>query len=254
LNDNPNEILFGPQLRQQTFTATTAGQPISSFYGLVVEGIFNTQAEVDKSPKYNPAPDGTDSYSAPGKFKYKDVNGDGKINSEDRTFIGSPHPDFTYGLNIDLNYKNWDLSIFSQGSYGNKILNFRRWGLFSGINTKNDLYQSWTVDRYNNHEKITNPIYTNNNVELHQPSSYFVEDGSYFRVKSILVGYELPSKLLSTLHLNRVHFYLQITNPFTITKYTGLDPELPNNDLLLGVDNSNYPISYQTTFGIDLNF
>jgi TonB-dependent starch-binding outer membrane protein SusC len=254
LNGNPNEILYGPQLRQQSFTATKAGHPMSSFYGYVVEGIFNTQAEVDKWPKYNPSPSGVDSYSKPGVFKYKDVNGDGVINSLDRTFIGNPHPDFTYGLNIDLQYKNWNLSIFSQGSYGNKILNFRRWGLFSGISEKNDLYQSWTVDRFNNHDKITNPIVTNNNVELHQPSSYFVEDGSYFRVKSILVGYDLSHKMLSRLHINNLRFYLQFTNPFTITKYTGLDPELPNNDQLLGVDNSNYPTSYSTTFGIDLNF
>src|SRR5690606_16433530 len=115
LNENPNEIRFGNSLREEVYTASVAGQPISSFYGYVVDGIFNTAEEVAAHPKYNPDINGFDAYSRPGVLKYRDVNGDGKITPDDRAFIGSPHPDLSYGLNVDLHYKNWDMTLFFQG-------------------------------------------------------------------------------------------------------------------------------------------
>ncbi|MEO8962040.1 MAG: TonB-dependent receptor [Ginsengibacter sp.] len=254
LNDNPKEILYGPQLRQEVFTASYAGVPISSFYGLVAEGFFNVPKDITDHAPYKASTTGTDSYSALGKIMYKDVNGDGLVNSGDRTIIGNPHPKLTYGLNIDLQYKSFDLSIFSKGVYGVDILNFRKWGLFSGISTREDLYESWTQDRYNGGVKITRPIVTRDFVEMHRPSSFFVEDGSYFRIGSVVLGYSLPSQLLSKIQIKGLRFYVQVTNPITITKYSGLDPELPNNDLLLGVDNSTYPVQHNTMIGIDLNF
>jgi TonB-linked SusC/RagA family outer membrane protein len=254
LNNNPKEILYGNELRQQVFTATYAGIPISSFYGLVAEGFFNTPADIANHAPYKASATGVDSYSKLGKIMYKDVNGDGLVNSADRTVIGNPHPKLIYGLNLDLQYKNFDLNIFTKGVYGVDILNFRRWGLFSGISTKQDLYESWTQERYNSGAKITVPIITRDNVEMHQPSSFFVEDGSYFRISSIVLGYSLPSQLLSKLQIKGLRFYMQVTNPITISKYSGLDPELPNTDLLLGVDNSTYPVQHNTIFGIDLNF
>jgi hypothetical protein len=153
-----------------------------------------------------------------------------------------------------MQYKNFDISIFTKGVYGVDVLNFRKWGLFSGISTTEDLYNSWTQERYDAGAKITRPIITRDNVELHRPSTFFVEDGSYFRVSSVVVGYSLPSQIISKLQIKGLRFYVQTTNPFTITKYTGLDPELPNTDLLLGVDNSNYPVQKSWIFGIDLNF
>jgi|WetSurMetagenome_2_1015567.scaffolds.fasta_scaffold14988_2 TonB-dependent starch-binding outer membrane protein SusC len=254
LNGNPKEILYGPQLRTEVFTATWAGIPMSSFYGYIVEGIFNTPEDIANHAPFKAAATGTDSYTKLGKLMYKDVNNDGLVNTGDLTVTGNPHPKLSYGLNLDMQYKDFDMSIFTKGVYGVDVLNFRKWGLFSGISTTEDLYNSWTQERYDAGEKITRPIITRDNVELHRPSSFFVEDGSYFRVSSVVVGYSMPSQIISKLQIKGLRFYVQVTNPITITKYTGLDPELPNTDLLLGVDNSNYPIQKSWIFGIDLNF
>src|SRR5690606_16671091 len=122
------------------------GYPVSSFYGFVVEGIFNTAEEVSGHPKFNPSVDGSDNYSRPGVFKFKDVNGDGIITPDDRTVIGNPHPDFSYGINFDFGYKNWDLTMFFQGIQGNDVINYvSRWTdfqQFQGGHSKRRLYES----------------------------------------------------------------------------------------------------------------
>lgn len=254
LNGKPNEIRFGSTLRNSIYTASQAGQPISFYYGYIVEGIFNTWDDVAKHAKYNPDANGVDTYSKPGMFMYKDVDGDGKITPNDRTFTGSPHPDFTYGINIDLKYKNWDLTMFFQGVKGNKILNYLLWDGFAGINTKRHLYESWTAERYANGEKITMPIITRDVTQLHLPSSFFLEDGSFFRMKSLSLGYNLPASVASRLNIRGARIYGQTTNLFTITRYTGLDPEVtPVNNLTLGIDNGVYPTSQTLMFGIDIN-
>ncbi len=280
LNNNPNEILWGPELRQNTYTASMTGEPISSFYGYVVDGyltpdMFNVtfadDADGDPMPKYtlkdkvhapyntkNPA---EDTYSRPGVFKYRDLDKDGKIDSEDRTTIGSPHPDFTYGINIDLEYKNWDMSMFFQGSQGNDLINYvNRWIMFnnfSGNRGKARLYESWTEERYTNGDKITQPIAIRDDANMQKNSSFFIEDGSYFRMKDLQIGYTLPAALLSKTGISRLRVYLQATNLFTITDYSGLDPELSNPDdnpdRLMGVDEGVYPNSQFFMFGINLS-
>ena len=257
LNENPNEIRYGSSLRLLTYTASQAGQPISSFYGYEVEGIFNTQEEVDAWPKYNPDINGNDVYSMPGVFKYKDVNGDGKITSGDRTFIGSPHPDLSYGLNINLQYKSWDMAMFFHGVYGNEIVNYQnRWLLFNLLSSnreKRRLYESWTPERYENGDKITVPIAKQDDIAMQQPSSFFVEDGSYLRMKNLEIGYTLPEAIASKVKIANLRVYVQATNLFTITKYSGLDPEIrSDNDLQLGVDAGIYPTSQMFMVGINL--
>ncbi len=254
LNGKPDEIRFGNTLRNSIYNASTAGQPISSYYGYQVDDIFNTWEEISRHPKYNPTTDGIDSYSKPGMFKYRDVNGDGVITAEDRTFIGNPHPKFTYGLNIDLKYKNWDVTMFFQGVQGNKLLNYLLWDGFAYVNTKRHLYESWTEERYANGDKITMPIITRDVTQLHLPNSAFLEDGSFFRMKSLIVGYNLPSGAASRVGLRGARIYAQTTNLFTITNYTGLDPEVtPVNNLTLGIDNGVYPTSQSFMLGIDIN-
>lgn len=254
LNNKPGEIRFGSTLRNSIYNASMAGQPISSFYGYIVEGIFNTQDDIAKHAKYNPDANGVDTYSKPGMFMYKDVNEDGKITPADRTFTGSPHPDFTYGINIDLKYKNWDVTMFFQGVQGNQLANYLLWDGFAGVSTKRHLYESWTADRYANGDKITMPIITRDVTQLHLPSSFFLEDGSFFRMKSLSLGYNLPSSLASKLNIRGARIYGQATNLFTLTKYTGLDPEVtPVNNLTLGIDNGVYPTSQTIMFGIDIN-
>jgi len=261
LNANPNEKLYGTSLRQQSYTVSMAGEPISSFYGYVVEGIFNTAADVAAHPKYNPDAAGNDSYSKPGRFMYKDVNGDGKITSDDRTIIGSPHPDFTYGLNFNFAYKNWDMSMFFQGSQGNKLINYvKRWTEFNNFSGNRDvkrLTESWTADRYAKGSKITLPIAVLDDAVMQSPSSFFVEDGSYFRMKDIQIGYTLPASLLSKVKIERCRIYLQATNLFTITGYSGLDPEIRNTetnaDRIMGVDEGCYPTSRIFMVGLNIN-
>jgi TonB-linked SusC/RagA family outer membrane protein len=258
LNDNPKEIRYGDPLREQIYNATTAGEPISSFYGLVVDGIFNTQAEVNAWPKYNPDINGVDSYSKPGVFKYKDINGDGKITAADRTFIGNPNPNVTYGMNIELQYKNWNMIMFFQGVQGNDVTNYtNRWTLFNefeGNRLTRRLYESWTPERYASGAKITLPIATNNDAIMQQQSSFFIEDGSYFRMKELQIGYTLPTKITSKLKIERLQFYMEISNLFTITKYSGLDPEVPFiNTATMGIDEGIYPTSQNLIFGIKLD-
>ena len=266
LNTNPNEKLYGPQLRQIDYTVSMAGQPISSFYGYVVEGIFNTAAEVAAHPKYNPDVNGNDSYSKPGVFAYKDISGpagvpDGKITSADRTIIGSPHPDFTYGLNLDFSYKNWDMTMFFQGSQGNKLINYvNRWTMFNNFSGNRDvrrLTESWTAERYANGSKISMPMAILDDAVMQQNSTFFVEDGSYLRMKNLQIGYSLPAALTTRLKIDHLRVYVQATNLFTITKYSGLDPEIrmtqANADRGMGIDEGVYPTSQIFMVGINLN-
>src|SRR5665648_107755 len=282
LNSNPNEILYGPELRQNVYTASMTGEPISSFYGYVVEGYF-TPDMFDKIDKYDEvgnvdgfkyqlkdgahAPYNTkvvtgDTYSIPGAFMYKDINKDGQITAEDRQVIGSPHPDFTYGININLEYKNWDLTMFFQGSQGNDVINYvNRWIMFnnfSGNRGTARLYESWTEERYASGAKITQPIAIRDDAVMQKNSSFFIEDGSYLRMKDLQIGYNLPNSVLGKAGIESLRLYIQATNLFTITKYSGLDPELSNPDdnpdRLMGVDEGIYPTSQIFTFGINLNF
>ncbi len=262
LNENPNEILYGPQLRQNIYTASMTGEPISSFYGYVVDGIYNSWDEVHAHVPYGSASFDEDSYSQPGVFKYRDINNDGKITPDDRTIIGSPHPDFTYGLNIDLAYKNWDLTMFFQGSQGNDLINYvNRWIMFnnfSGNRGKERLYESWTAERYSAGDKISQPMAIRDDAVMQKNSSFFIEDGSYLRMKDLQIGYTVPSSVLESYGIGGIRLYVQATNLFTISKYSGLDPELSNPDdnpdRLMGVDEGIYPTSQIFMFGINMNF
>ncbi len=191
------------------------------------------------------------------------------IDSDDRTIIGNPHPDFVYGLNFDLRYKTWDMTLFFEGSYGNDIYNHvRREVLFNrydGNFLKERLYESWTADRYAAGEKITVPITTNDDGNLQTPSSFLVEDGSYFKLKNLQAGYTLPPDISSKMGIQNLRVFVQATNVFTITKYSGLDPELSAagsagvqgtgsaNDLSMGVDTSVYPTARILQLGININ-
>lgn len=252
LNGNPNEIRYGNATEASYNTATQAGHPVDAFYGYVVEGIFNTPEEVAKWPKFNPNVAGVDVYSMPGVFKFKDVNGDGKITPADRTFFGNGYPNFSYGFNVDMKYKNWDLNIFLQGLSGRNIINsVSRNMLFirnDGNYLRKRLYESWTPERYASGAKITVPITINNDANMQLPSTYFMEKGDYARLKNVQLGYNLNLKALSRIKINNLHVYLQATNLFTITKYSGLDPEVSEQ----GIDNSVYPTSRIFMLGFNL--
>jgi TonB-linked SusC/RagA family outer membrane protein len=252
LNGNSNEIRYGNATEASYNTATMAGQAVDEFYGYVVEGIFNTSDEVAKWPKFNPNVAGVDVYSMPGVFKFKDVNGDNKITPADRTFLGTGFPNFSYGLNLDLKYRNWDLNVFLQGLSGRNIINsVSRNMLFirnDGNYLKKRLYESWTAERYASGAKITVPITVNNDANMQLPSTYFIENGDYARLKNLQIGYNFSPKVLSPIKLSTLRIFLQATNLFTITKYSGLDPEVSEQ----GIDNSVYPTSRIFMLGINL--
>jgi hypothetical protein len=140
LNDDPNATVFGFTTRLPAISATKRGLPIASFYGYIVDGVFSDAAAAAKAPKFG-------TYTREGTFNFRDVNGDGVITAADRTIIGNPHPDYTYGVNINLGYKNWDLTVFAQGSQGNEIFNYVRYwtdfNTFQGNRSKDILYNSW---------------------------------------------------------------------------------------------------------------
>lgn len=246
---DPGYFDIASQQQLGNMVRNEVGHPIGSFFGYKVIGIFNSQDEINKSP--------TQQGAAVGRFKYKDINGDGVITPADRTFIGNPNPKFTYGLNAQLEYKGFDLTAFFYGSQGNDIINTIKvnsdfFGTYLGDKSK-VLLNAWTPTHTDT--KIPKVELVNSFSTAGTMNSYFVENGSYLRLKSTVLGYSFNTKLFKSLNITRLRLYLQITNLFTITKYTGLDPELtgPNSDF--GIDWGNYPDNQKNfIFGVTLSF
>lgn len=225
------------------------GHSMSEFFGYQVIGLFQSAAEVTSSP--------TQTGAAPGFFKFQDTDGDKKITTADRVFIGNPNPKFTYGLNLGFTYKKFDLTAFLYGSQGADILNWNRyftdfWPSFQGQKSKELLYDSWTPERTNT--TVPKASNTANFSTNSQVTSYYIEDGSFLRAKNVQLGYTLPESLLSKVNIKSLRVYLQGVNLFTITKYTGLDPELGGDDRAFGADTGNYPLVKQVIFGLNVNF
>ncbi|MDO9554383.1 MULTISPECIES: SusC/RagA family TonB-linked outer membrane protein [Rhodonellum] len=260
LDENEDTRFFGFGSRVPAVTVTQAGLPLSSYYGFNVLGIFQSQEEANSHPTYG-------SYNAPGKFKIEDVNNDGVITDDDRTVIGNPHPDFTYGINLNLGYKSFDLTIFGNGSVGNDIFNYVRYfadfNTFQGNRSKSALYDAWQPTNPQApraqwvaaNPNAKTPIMDANDQVSSRPSSYFIEDGSYFRIRNIQLTYSLPASALSKLGFGRASVYLQGQNLFTFTKYSGLNPEIQTNtDNTLGFDGGYMPVSKNLLIGLNLNF
>ncbi len=231
------------------------GYAISSFWGYQTAGFFQTQGEVDASKQ-----DG----AKIGRWKFKDINGDGKIDSNDQTIIGNPHPDFTYGLNIALTYGNWDATVYVQGVQGNQIWNDTKWftdffASFPSNKSKRLLNNSWTPSN-------PNAILPRNDVSdtysSTQPLSYYVESGSYLRLKNLELGYTFPAQTISKLGMSRLRVYVQGANLLTFTNYSGYDPDLTQRnvgdtngaDRTMGVDYGNFPKAETLTLGVNLRF
>jgi TonB-linked SusC/RagA family outer membrane protein len=251
LATDPKRTVDAASYRQFTYTRYAVGTAYPEFFGYIADGIFKTAEEAAAHPQF-----GTTTYNAPGHYKYRDISGpagtpDGKITADDRTFIGSPHPDFTGGLNIDLAYGAFDLNMFFYGSYGNEMINYvTRWidyGMFNGGLSQRALYETWTPDRPN--AKIA-MLDQNNNSQV--PSTAYIEDASYLRMKNLKLGYTLPKALLSKAQIKNLHIYAQVTNLFTLTKYNGLDPEINSSGSNMGVDMGAWPTARQVMFGVQL--
>lgn len=262
LFSDPNRIGDGANERQMLYSRYAVGHAFPEFWGYEVEGIFQTQAEANAHPQF-----GTTTYNAPGHFKYKDVNGrddkgkltgkpDGKLNVDDRTWIGSPHPDFTGGLNIDLNYGAFDLNMFFYTSIGNEMINYvTRWidyGMFNGNLSKKALYESWGSPHLNGNNAAATLPMLDQNSNSQEPSSAFVQDASFFRMKNLQLGYTLPKALVNKAQIKNLHLYIQVSNVFTITGYEGLDPEVNQSGTYMGMDTGAWPTPRQIMFGVQL--
>ncbi|MFT4686669.1 MAG: TonB-linked SusC/RagA family outer membrane protein [Neolewinella sp.] len=236
------------------------GRSLSSFWGYQVTGLFQNDAEVASAA--------TQSDAAPGRFRFEDNNSrnedgdltgmpDGIIDEADRTFLGSAVPDFTGGLNIRLNYKNFDFGTFLYASLGNEIYNNSKWftdfyGTFKGASVSTRVLNSWTPENPN----TSVPIYeTASNFSTSQQStSYYVEDGSYLRMQNITLGYTLDDDALNGM-FNNLRVAVSATNLFTITGYEGLDPAVGGSaDTDFGVDVGNYPVTRGFNFNLSLDF
>ena len=219
------------------------GQAFGSFYGLVADGLFQTQEDVKNHA--------TQSGAAPGDIRFKDLNNDGVINAEDRTFIGDPNPKFTYGLNNTFSFANFDLNVFLQGSQGNKIYDQNRYllesALYGNSNGSTRVLGRWTGPGTSNDVPRAIAGDPNGNLRV---SSYYVEDGSYMRVKTLTLGYTIPTTVLNRIAAKQLRLYVSAQNLLTLTKYTGFDPEVGSRGVDLGV----YPQARVFLAGLNLGF
>lgn len=219
------------------------GVPVGSYYGYKVDGIFQNAAEVSSAPVQGGA--------MPGAFRFADINGDGIISESDKTYLGSPIPDFTYGFGFNMNYKAFDFAMDFQGVQGNEIYNFNRNQRFGNENWDLDFYKNrWHGDGTSN----TYPM-TTNDQRIIKPNSFYVEDGSFFRIRNVQLGYTLPSDTTKGMGLNKFRLYISAQNPWTSSKYTGFSPEIMNTDRVqMGIDNNIYPLSAIYTMGVNVTF
>jgi TonB-linked SusC/RagA family outer membrane protein len=254
LNDDPKAQIFGFTTRLPAISLTKAGLPIASFFGYVVEGVLKDDAEAAAAVQIP-------GYTRAGVFKFKDVNGDGKINASDRTIIGNPHPDFTYGLNLNLGYKNWDFTVFAQGVQGNELFNYLKYwtdfNTFQGNRSTDMLYKSWKKQG----DVAQLPRLNASDTFSQQISTYFVEDGSYMRIKNIQLTYTVPTKVLKKIKLSSMQVYVQGQNLLTLTKYKGLDPDInirnsgaDNQDIHMGIDEGAFPVAKSYNVGLRVGF
>ncbi|MBT31226.1 MAG: SusC/RagA family TonB-linked outer membrane protein [Thalassobius sp.] len=238
---------------QQTFQASTypitrvaVGHALHSFYGFKTQGIFQNEAAVQNH--VNSEGKVIQPNAAPGDFIWADLNDDGEITQEDRTFIGSPIPDWTYGLTIKANYKNFDLTIFGQGVAGNEIFQGLRRLDIANSNYQADALGRWTGEGTTN--EFPRLIDGDPNHNFSNPSDFYLQKGDYFRLKNIQLGYTLPSTLVSKIGLQKTRVYVMSENLFTFTNYTGYDPEIGGN--VMSIDRGIYPQA--RSFMVGLNF
>ncbi|MGL4907937.1 MAG: SusC/RagA family TonB-linked outer membrane protein [Bacteroidales bacterium] len=234
LGDNVQPITAGSYSSSfnDAATITIPGHAIGSFYGYKIDG-FDHQ----------------------GNFAYNDKNGDGIINAEDKYILGDAIPDFSYGINIEANYKNFDLTMFFNGVYGNEIFNAKKYDYYFNYanNMVAGVLDSWTATNPSASAPIAKV--TNNAGGNALPSEFYIEDGSYLRLKNIQLGYTLPDNIARKMKMQKLRLHVSVQNVFTITSYTGYDPEVSSNALFSrGVDLNSYPNARTYSFGASLSF
>jgi TonB-linked SusC/RagA family outer membrane protein len=242
-------------------TRTENGHPISSFYGYVVQQMLNSPGDVYAVNTY--AKDGIyqEAATGPGDFMYKDISGpdgvpDGEITAQyDRVYIGNPWPKMIYALNLNANYNQLiDIAIQFQGIQGVDVFNANKAyarNFFGDNNTTTDIYQAWTPE---NHTGNPRNIWNDPNGNFSKPSDYFIEDGSYLKLRNVQIGFNVPKRILDRVHVSKLRIYVNGNNLLTFTKYSGLDPEIAGSNTGRGVDYGVYPQVRTISGGLELQF
>lgn len=232
---------------------TQVGHPLYSFYSIKTDGLFQSQDQVNN---YKNASGGLIQPNAkPGDIKFVDFNNDGKIDNNDRQFVGSAYPDFSYGLTLNFAYKNFDLNIFLQGVQGNKLYNALKYtslnagGLGQNYNLLKDVLNAWTPT--NTNTTIPRITASDDNGNFGTNSDWYIENGSYLRFKNVTLGYTIAPKALAKIGISSLRIYTTSNNLFTITKYKGFDPEVGFDNY--GIDVGRYPQSRSFIFGVNIN-
>ncbi|MGZ5246311.1 MAG: SusC/RagA family TonB-linked outer membrane protein, partial [Flavitalea sp.] len=254
LNSETDIILNGAVLLRE-------GESIGTFYGYEFDGIFQTDQEAASSPVLigqEPGSSNPASRAKAGDRKYRDQNKDGKIDANDRTILGTANPKFTWGFNNAFSYKNIELSVFFQGSQGNKMANLNNFDLLNFNGQNNVLADAalnrWTPDNPSN--KYPRALAAGS-LDQGIFSSAIVEDASYIRLKNVTLSYNLPSKFISRIKMSNLRLYVSGTNLWTLTDYSGYDPEantFGQSTTLVGLDIGGYPQAKVLTFGLSASF
>ncbi len=222
-------------------TRSEAGRPLGSFYGYVVEGVFQNEAELSAFPR--------NVQSGVGDLRYADLSGDGQITEDDRTYIGSAIPQFIYGFNAEVSYKGFDLSLDFNGQMGNDILNLKETIRPDPYNFESRVLNRWTGQG----SSTTNPRSSFGGVN-YLVSDRYIQDGSYLRLRNVTLTYNLPEILTQRLKSTKAQVYVRGTNLFTSSKFTGYSPEVGGGPLDSGIDTGIYPLSKIYSAGLSINF
>jgi TonB-linked SusC/RagA family outer membrane protein len=241
-NSGVDSVLYGGGTSYGFVTQSREGLPVGAFWGYETDGLFQTQEELDAYPHASNA--------TVGDLRRVDVNGDGKIDGNDRTYLGSPIPKFIFGLNAEFEYKNFDFSFSIQGQTGNKIFNKKEMERPNEYNFEQHVMDAWTGPGTTNTEpKASFGGYN------YIPSDWFIQDGSFVRLRSVVLGYTLPKSITDKINMQQLRIYFKGNNLYTLTKYTGYTPEIASQDVLSnGIDGGIYPVTAIYSFGINLTF
>ena len=246
------------------FSRSYVGRSVGEFFGYKSLGIFQTQQQIDELNGKAPGGIYYRAATKPGDRYFADITGDGKVDANDRTSIGSPQPKVFGGLNLDGTYKAWDFNVYFYGSFGNKILNyveshlesFQKRGSEGVQNVSQKYYDNyWTPERPS--DRYARALPNDDNTLNSVPSDVWVENGSFVKLKNVTIGYTLPNTSLSKASISKLRVYVSAQNLFFITDYTGLDPEVGiqgGNATQNGVDNGTYPSSKTFTMGLNVTF
>ncbi len=244
-------VTDGNHQRLDMLTTTMEGETAGTFYGYVTDGIFQNLTEINSHS--DEQGNLLQAQAEPGDFRFLDINNDGILNDNDKRVIGNPEPDFTYGINGYMSYKGIDLSLLFTGSYGNDVLNAIKPYSATGEGYYNSekglLERGWNGENSTNTQPVIKAVDQNQNFRY---SDYYIEDGSYIRLKNVQLAYNFPERILAPIKIKKAKIYISAENVYTFTPFSGLDPDMGGRPTVRGIDWGHYPLPKRFTIGLKL--